>query len=82
MPNFNKRHLTTAADLAHVIPTTSSFTLFCNRRQTLKRLAHTGKLEDLLVPQASMWQRAVFYLFGYTAIAVGLFLLFGGLLNS
>lgn len=46
------------------------------------RLAHAGKLEELLVPQASIWQRAVFYLFGYTAIAVGLFLLFGGLVNS
>jgi len=46
------------------------------------RLAHAGKLESLLVPQASMWQRAIFYVFGYAAIAVGLFLLFGGLVNS
>ena len=46
------------------------------------RLAHAGKLDELLVPQASIWQRAIFYLFGYAAIAVGLFLLFGGLVNS
>ncbi len=46
------------------------------------RLAHAGKLEALLVPQASMWQRTVYYVFGYAAIAVGLFLLIGGLVNS
>jgi cytochrome b subunit of formate dehydrogenase len=48
----------------------------------IARMAHEGKLESLLVPQASLLKRTVFYAFGYSAIAVGLFLLVGGIINS
>ena len=45
------------------------------------RLEETGKLQGLLVPQASASLRVLFYLFGYAAMAVGVFLLIGGLVN-
>ncbi len=46
------------------------------------RLEQTGTLESILVPEASAGRRALFYLFGYVVVAVGIFLLIGGLVNS
>jgi cytochrome b subunit of formate dehydrogenase len=46
------------------------------------RLAQTGKLQSLLVPESRPAPRILFYAFGYSAMAVGVFLLIGGLLNS
>lgn len=48
----------------------------------IERLEDAGRLPDLLVPGASTGRRVVFYIFGYAAMAVGLFLLIGGLLNA
>jgi len=48
----------------------------------IERLEDTGKLEGLLVSKARRGWRSFFYLFGYAAIAVGVFLLIGGLVNS
>jgi cytochrome b subunit of formate dehydrogenase len=46
------------------------------------RLAQTGKLQRMLVPESSLASRALYYAFGYAAMGVGIFLLIGGLLNS
>ena len=46
------------------------------------RLEQSGRLESQLVAEAPARRRALFYIFGYAAIAVGLFLLIGGLVNS
>jgi cytochrome b subunit of formate dehydrogenase len=46
------------------------------------RLQEAGELESVLVPEAAVGWRVVFYLIGYGAIAVGVFLLIGGLVNS
>lgn len=46
------------------------------------RLEQDGKLEDALVPEAAARRRALYYLLGYCAIAVGVFLLIGGLVNA
>lgn len=46
------------------------------------RLEETGKLQGLFVPQASTSIRVLFYIFGYAAMCVGVFLLIGGLVNS
>jgi len=46
------------------------------------RLAQTGKLENMLVPEAKPAKRLLFYVFGYAAMMVGVFLLIGGLVNS
>lgn len=46
------------------------------------RLEATGKLRNILVPEAKMGTRALFYVFGYAAVAIGVFLLIGGLVNS
>jgi cytochrome b subunit of formate dehydrogenase len=46
------------------------------------RLEETGRMESCLVPQASVRRRVIFYIFGYTAISIGFFLLIGGLVNS
>ncbi len=48
----------------------------------IARLEHTGKLEDVLVSKAKVGWRFLFYLFGYAALAFGVFLLIGGLVNS
>jgi cytochrome b subunit of formate dehydrogenase len=48
----------------------------------IERLEKTGKLEGQLVAEASPRRRALFYTFGYFALAFGLFLLIGGLVNS
>lgn len=46
------------------------------------RLEQDGKLESVFVPEAGAGRRALIYLFGYSAVAVGIFLLIGGLVNS
>ena len=48
----------------------------------IARLEQTGKLEALLVVEKPAVLRALFYIFGYAAIAVGVLLLIGGLVNS
>ena len=46
------------------------------------RLAQQGKLQNMLVPVAKPASLILFYAFGYSAIAVGVFLLIGGLVNG
>lgn len=48
----------------------------------ISRLEQSGSIDTVLVHEASAGRRAVFYLVGYLAIAAGLFLLIGGLVNS
>ena len=48
----------------------------------IARLEQASKLETLLVVEKTAGLRALFYIFGYAAIAVGVFLLIGGLVNS
>ena len=48
----------------------------------VERLEQEGKLESALVPEAGAGKRALFLLFGYCAVAIGIFLLIGGLVNS
>jgi hypothetical protein len=47
-----------------------------------ERLKQSGKLERQLVAKASAIRRVVFYVFGYAALAFGVYLLIGGLVNS
>jgi cytochrome b subunit of formate dehydrogenase len=46
------------------------------------RLAQSGKLQRMIVPESTLARRILFYAFGYTAMMVGVFLLIGGLVNS
>jgi cytochrome b subunit of formate dehydrogenase len=46
------------------------------------RLKKAGQLDSLLISGASSTRLMVFYLFGYLAIALGIYLLLGGLINS
>ena len=46
------------------------------------RLRQTGQLDSLLISGISGTRLTVFYLFGYLAIALGIYLLLGGLINS
>ena len=48
----------------------------------LQRLEVAGKLNDVLVPEAGIGRRVVYYIIGYLAVASGVFLLIGGLVNS
>ncbi|MBK5102337.1 MAG: cytochrome C, partial [Desulfobacteraceae bacterium] len=48
----------------------------------IARLEQSGKLETMLVREAEPGRRAFFYVLGYAAVGVGLFLVIGGLLNS
>ena len=52
------------------------------RAAWVQRLKHEGRLETLVVDDTHPIRRAVYYVFGYSALFIGLFLLFGGLLNS
>jgi cytochrome b subunit of formate dehydrogenase len=47
----------------------------------IARLKQGGELEARLVAEAPLARRIIFYTFGYIAIAVGAFLLIGGLVN-
>ncbi len=48
----------------------------------ITRLENTGKLEGILDRKAKLGWRLLFYVFGYAALAFGVFLLIGGLVNS
>jgi hypothetical protein len=48
----------------------------------IARLEQSGKLEGILVSKAKAGWHLLFYLFGYAALAFGVFLLIGGLVNS
>ena len=48
----------------------------------LVRLQKTGHFEDFLVSEAGLPRQIVFFIFGYAAVALGLYLLIGGLINS
>lgn len=47
----------------------------------IERLKKAGQLDEMLVAEAGAPQKAVFFIFGYTMVAVGLFLLIGALVN-
>ena len=47
----------------------------------IERLKNSSKLDDVLVTDAMPAQRFVYYVFGYAAVGVGLFLLIGALIN-
>jgi cytochrome b subunit of formate dehydrogenase len=47
----------------------------------IKRLEQSGELEGVLIPETKSPQKVIYYVFGYSAVAVGLFLLFGALAN-
>jgi hypothetical protein len=46
------------------------------------RLEKNNTLAGHLVPEAPLARQIVFYLFGYAAMALGLYLLIGGFINS
>jgi hypothetical protein len=48
----------------------------------IERLEKSGRLQSVLVAEAKPGIRVLFYLFGFTALAFGIILLIGGLLNS
>lgn len=48
----------------------------------IKRLEDKGELEGALVTEAAVGRQIVYYVFGYAAVAAGLFLLIGALANS
>jgi hypothetical protein len=48
----------------------------------IERLEKSDRLQSVLVAEAKPGIRVLFYLFGFTALAFGVFLLIGGLLNS
>ena len=47
----------------------------------ITRLKQNGQLDGALVAEAMPAQRVIYYVFGFAAVAVGLFLLIGALLN-
>ena len=47
----------------------------------ITRLRQEGKLEGAMVSEAVPVQRTIFYVLGYAAVAAGLFLLIGALIN-
>jgi len=42
----------------------------------IARLQEEGRLVEAVVPAPPYWYRVMYFIFGYTALAVGLFLLF------
>jgi cytochrome b subunit of formate dehydrogenase len=48
----------------------------------VERLEKAGKLDGMLLPEAGVGRRIFYYVLGYVAVASGVFLLIGGLLNS
>lgn len=42
----------------------------------IARLKENGRLEKVIVPEPSRWYRTLYFVFGYIALAVGLYLLF------
>jgi hypothetical protein len=45
------------------------------------RLEQSGELDGILVSEAMPVQRVIYYVFGFAAVAAGLFLLIGALIN-
>jgi len=52
------------------------------RPSWVSRLESQGRLSGMLVSEAGIGQRVVFFLFGYAAVAVGVYLLIGALANA
>ena len=48
----------------------------------IARLEQSGDLEGALVADAMPAPRVIYYVFGFAAVAAGLFLLFGALINA
>jgi cytochrome b subunit of formate dehydrogenase len=48
----------------------------------IERLRDSGDLERVLVPATGTGSRIVYYVFGYAAVAAGVFLLVGALINT
>ncbi len=48
----------------------------------VNRLQREGRLEALMVEDAHPLRRTFYYMIGYTALLIGLFLLFGGIFSS
>jgi hypothetical protein len=48
----------------------------------ISRLRKSSQLENMLVAEAVPARRIVFYVFGYAAVAAGLILLIGSLVNA
>jgi hypothetical protein len=46
------------------------------------RLEQSGSVDTHLVAEAGIGRRALFYVVGYLAVAIGVFLLIGGLVNA
>jgi len=46
------------------------------------RLEEKGKMQDLLVSEATTGAKLVYYIFGYSVMGAGVLLLIGGLVNS
>jgi cytochrome b subunit of formate dehydrogenase len=47
----------------------------------INRLKSSGEYEDMLVAEAQSSQKAIFFIFGYVMVAIGLLLLIGALVN-
>ncbi len=47
----------------------------------IARLEQGGELDGVLVPEAMTPQRVIYYIFGFAAVAAGLYLLIGALIN-
>jgi cytochrome b subunit of formate dehydrogenase len=48
----------------------------------VSRMEAAGRMSDVLVPEAGVGRRVISYVIGYLAVACGVFLLIGGLVNS
>ena len=48
----------------------------------IARLEQNGQLDAALAPKANRQLRLLYYLIGFTAVGIGIFLLIGGLVNS
>ena len=48
----------------------------------VERLEQTGKLQTAMVPAANRYLLLLYYPISFSAVAAGLFLLIGGLVNS
>ena len=48
----------------------------------IRRLKQSGELDGVLVSEAMPVQRVVYYVFGFAALAAGLLLLVGALINA
>ena len=53
-----------------------------DRAAWVERLEQNGKLEGIIVVEAKLGQRLLFYVFGYVVLAIGVFLLIGGVVNG